>query len=275
MGTISLNSITNGTDGDATEVDGNFTTIKTLLNGNIDEDNLAAGAEILMSKITATPSDAKLVDVQENFLDGCWLTRDSDTVLSVGAGSAMINGELRRNTSALTDTPSLTASKWNDVYLVADTTTSTFTIDVQTNQATPGASNPGTSGTNVRLIGSIFCDSDTDITGVKLVNFRNDEIEGTSYLTGAGSATMTETITLGVTMDSVDMSAPGMIFIGRKTTANNPETVAEFQDTAPGNSVLWPDNIGTTTFLASWNSGGTFLNAQFYGYKWKIKGSFT
>lgn len=44
MPSISLTQITNGQSGDATVVDNNFDTLADLVNGNLDSDNLVAGA---------------------------------------------------------------------------------------------------------------------------------------------------------------------------------------------------------------------------------------
>jgi len=236
----------------------------TLLNADI-----SSSAEIALSKLTATASDASLQDALENYLDGCWLYRSSDTVLKVGPGSAMINGELRRISSALSNTPSLTSSKWNDVYLVADSATSVPTLEVVTNQATPGASTA--SGTNTRLIGSIFSDSANDLN--KYINYRNGKVIGWSWIIGDDSNDISEDVVFGVTFEVAPYTRSTMI--GKNLTAA-PASIDDLtasigftahnsaESTTTGSQVIWIGEVGQT-----------FSSSHYFGFVWSAEGRYT
>ena len=71
-----------------------------------------------MDKITATASDATLLTVMENWINGSFVYRVDDTNIGITTGSVMIDGELRRITSAKTDlTFDTTSTQWIDVWL--------------------------------------------------------------------------------------------------------------------------------------------------------------
>lgn len=53
MGTISVSSITNGSSLDATVVSNNFSTVVNEFNGNIDNNNIKAGAAIATNKLAS------------------------------------------------------------------------------------------------------------------------------------------------------------------------------------------------------------------------------
>lgn len=53
MATITLTQISNGDSGDATVVDSNFDTIANEVNGNLDNSNIASGADISLTKLAS------------------------------------------------------------------------------------------------------------------------------------------------------------------------------------------------------------------------------
>lgn len=71
MGTITLTTITNGDDVDATPVNNNFNTIKNTINGDLENANIKASAGIVYSKLNISAGDityAKL-DLSDSILN--------------------------------------------------------------------------------------------------------------------------------------------------------------------------------------------------------------
>lgn len=265
----------------------NFTTLTSSVNnivsaqitdGAILNADINASAEIAMSKITATASDATLSAVLGNFLDGCWVYRVDDDTIGVTIGSAMINGELRKITSGGTNDPSMTASKWNDIYLVADTAASTFTLEVQTNLANPGAGTA--SGTNTRLIGSFFTDSDGDIQMV--INYRPDKVIGWNYLVGDGTQDINSTddgpegdVVFGVTFDFDPLVKVSYLQI--KGAAAVPVDTGDFPNAAGIAIVVGSKSIITTGCVINMatEAGEATTSGDYYGYIWEAEGRYS
>jgi len=264
---------------EAAELNSNFTILKNSVNnivssqitdGEIVNADISDTAEIAMSKITATASDAKLSDAMENFIQGCWLNRSSDTAISVEAGTIMINGELRRNTSATSNSPTqLDAGDWSDVYAVADTAASTFTLEVVDSGTSPGGSSP--SGTNTRLIGSIKWDATQDLNIT--INYRQDKVVGWGWKVGDATTEMVEVITHGVTFDAQPI--PVLAALGRMTTV--PGAIGDFGTSAESANCFAAYDVTTTAFTLSMKTevGVNWSSAVWYGFTWVIYGSYS
>ena len=54
--------------------------------------DVSDSAELAMSKITATASDATLADCFENFISGCDIYRVDSTNIGITTGSVMVDG---------------------------------------------------------------------------------------------------------------------------------------------------------------------------------------
>ena len=81
MTTLALTDATNGTTADASLVNNNNTATKAVVNGNLDNANLSAGAAIAASKLAGYPTDAT------KFLsgDGTWVVPASGDWTSISA----------------------------------------------------------------------------------------------------------------------------------------------------------------------------------------------
>lgn len=89
MGTISVTLPTDGTTGEAADVNTPITTIVNLVNGNIDNDNISASAAIAASKLgtgTAGVANAQLNTTAGDIGGARVLFTPSWTNLTVGAG---------------------------------------------------------------------------------------------------------------------------------------------------------------------------------------------
>ena len=239
----------------------------TITNAKI---NSAAGIE--MSKITGTASDALLSNAMENFIEGCWVQGNGATI-DVNPGSVMINGELRRITSAIQTNPGTDpgASDWLDVWAIADTAASTFTVTLVDSATVPGgSSNPGTNG---RMLGSVFHKGSGFYT--KAINFRNDYIAGWNYIQGDNSTqSAATTFNLGKTF-AVN---PDPILITPLGNLNSvPEKVADFNSATGVISAVLNKDVTTTQFTAyaTIEYGYTVAVGTYYGFSWVAYGRYS
>jgi len=77
MATIVTQDVTNGDVTDASVMNGNFTAVKTVVNGGIDNANIDASAAIAISKLASYPADASKI----LYGDGSWaVPTATDTV---------------------------------------------------------------------------------------------------------------------------------------------------------------------------------------------------
>jgi len=206
----------------------------------------------------------------ENKIDSCFLYRVDDDTLAVSAGVVTINGNMRRNTSSTTNDPTqLDASDWSDVYAVADNSGTTFTLEVVDSSTAPGGSSP--SGTNTRLIGSIFWDADQDLN--KFINYRDDKVIGWNWLVGDDTQTIEETIVFGVTFASTPLvlacsegskgtAAP--VDVGDGATDSNAE-ILHFRTITTTQGVL----------VRKMETGNTYSSSGWYLHVWVAHGRFS
>jgi len=273
---------TGDTSNAATDVTNNFNLVQTAVNnittdqitaGTIINADLSASAEIAMSKITATASDATLQNVLENFMEGCWVYRVDGDNIGVTAGSVMINGELRRITAAITDTTydAPTNDDWLDIWLLADTAASTFTVSVvDSGVAIGGSSNPGTNG---RMVASLkYIDSTQKI--VQIVNYRPDKVVGWDWKEGDGSTPYLEFVTTwGVTFESLPY-----VTLTPTTQADALPTGLDSFATGLGSKTVSPavEDISTTACNIQLKAevGTTFAGSKWFGVIWVAEGSY-
>lgn len=231
-----------------------------------------ASSGILAAKVKGlATTEEDLTDFMLGYIRGCYLSRNSDTELSVSAGSIVgPNGEWRRTTSALTNSPSMTNSTWNDVYADFDAAASTFVLEVLTNQATPGASTA--TATSSRLIGSIFTDATGDLN--QYINLRKDEVVGWSWILGDSTAAIEETITFGVTFDSAPIVQVSLL--GERETTD-PADIGELNAVSDRVIRISTNDITTTTMQPSFRAeaGFSMASSSRYGYAWVARGSYT
>ncbi len=263
----------------------NYTALRTGVNNvaaeqitdaTITNTEISASAEIAMSKITATASDAALVDVMENYITDCHIFRSSDTLVGVTAGSIMINGELRRNTAAVTDAyPTMTDGHWVAVWVGADTAASTFTVDtVDTNSATPtSGSNPFTNG---RFIGCIrFVNATIDIA--PWIQYRDGYIYGWDYIVGEDDSDLQLDLTFGVTFDNADSIIASASYHSRRGTATSPTSLSVFNETTSGGfrDQVRTSAITTTTMTIYVIGSSNYVSSANHAFYWKVEGSYS
>lgn len=117
MGTLSLTDPVNGTTADATLIATNNAAIKTVVNGGIDDSNLASGADISISKLENYPGDGTKV----LFGDGTWNVPGSSGV-PVGAIS-MYGGASAPAGWLLLDGTTFSTSTYSSLFSVLGTGT--------------------------------------------------------------------------------------------------------------------------------------------------------
>ncbi|MEI8350100.1 MAG: hypothetical protein WCI77_08090 [Candidatus Omnitrophota bacterium] len=138
-----------------------------------------------------------------NYRQNCRIQYKSDSDLYVRAGEIMLtdssgNRRLRRNTSDLTvnwaniDTGSEAANTYYYVYAVADASTTTFTVKISTNAATPSGC------TFYKLIGIFYNDSSSNIQEVGNLNRNAGELDNwVSKSPGVAHYAMTDGVVVG------------------------------------------------------------------------------
>jgi len=207
-------------------------------------------------------------------LEGFWVYRVDATNIGITTGSAMVNGELRRATSAKTDLTYGTISDghWVDVWILADSAASTVTYSaVDTNASTPGgSSNPGTNGL---LIGSIRFNTTGDINAT--INYRNNLIVGWDWQVGDDTASINRTITFGKTFNAL----PSVwIAVGgyRATASSDPTDLSVFTTNVGAAYAASVPDVTTTSCLALLNveGGNTLGSANNFAFMWAAHGSY-
>ena len=229
-----------------------------------------AGSPVLTSNVVQASGGATLDDVQEDTLNGFFLYRISDTQLGVTGGSGKVNGKLVINASAVTNTPTLTANKWTDVFIVADGAGKTATLEVIGNLATPKSATA--TGTNTRCIGSMFSDSANDLTGVKLVQYRKDKVVVLSYIAGDGTVNIEETFTTGVTFEV--SKTPTLSFIGEVGGSVEPGEVSDLVSVQQVGTISCTSPT-TTTFVSNINASVGLASSVKFAYKAVLEGKYT
>lgn len=241
-----------------------------IVDGTLVNADVSTSAEIAMSKLTTSASDATLAAAMENFMDGMWCYRSSSTVVGVTIGSIMINGKLRRVTSALTNTYSAPSNgDWLDIWVLADSAASTCTLSTVGSGATPGGSaNPGTNG---RMIGSIhYVDGTSKI--VDVINYRPNEVDLWTFKVGSNTQSMTISIAYGVTFKTVPI--PVATPIGYAGSA--PTDLTSFSTGQVDAESVKPYGHSTTgcTLQISTENGDTLANTRYYAYSLVCKGNY-
>lgn len=273
-------------DGDTTnatnDIVNNMNILKNSVN-NIVADQITDGTVtsakiastgIVASKVKgAVTTDAALIDVMENYIDGCFVYRSDGTNIGVSPGSCMINGQLRRITSALTSTYTVPdALDWLDVYAVADTSASTFTIEVVDSGTTPGGSSPA--GTNTRLLGSIQYAGSTAKINITQ-NYRMNEIVGWYYEVGDDTQAIEQTITYGKTFDFIPTISTSIV--AEQATGTTVTDLSVINTVLAAVYQSSYRNVTTTNFELRFRSegGSTFSSSINYFATWRATGSFT
>ena len=217
--------------------------------------------------------DALLDDVLEDFISGCYVYRVDGDNIGVTTGSAMINGNLRRITSAITNVTYSAPDNadWLDIWILADASATTFTAQAVDSGTSPGgSSNPGTNG---RLVCSIkYIDGTTKISQV--IQYRDRMIFGWGWIQGNNTEDISETVTLGVTLSAV-VEPPEITLNARHTSAPTSPTV---MTSSPTDSLVGQsEDVTTTNFLVrlTTETGGTLGSGSYYGYRWEIKGEYS
>lgn len=102
MTTLSLTDVTNGTTADATVISNNNAAIKTVVNGNIDNGNIAASAGIAIDKLSGYPSSA----TKHLRGDGSWLS----------GGEALLGSQVLTSTQTSFDTNTILSGNISGSY---------------------------------------------------------------------------------------------------------------------------------------------------------------
>jgi hypothetical protein len=233
---------------------------------------VSSSAEITADKITFTASDEDLKDALSTYQEGIWVYRVDDDTVGITVGTLVVNGELRRNTSATTADPTqLDAGDWTDIHACADTATSTMTFVYIDSSTTPGGSASGC--TNSVMVGSIYWDATQDLN--KTINYRwqDNEVVGWSYKQGASAQSATETLTFGVTF----AYKPQVLVQYHGTDASAPpDDIGDLVNSSGHEDLLMHVNGITTTactilyFEVSGNMG-----TEYHGYSFIAKGRFS
>ena len=242
-----------------------------ITDGTITNAEIAAGADIRLSKLSTGASDALLSNVMENHIDGCVVTVLTDDLsIGVSSGSVMINGLLRRNTSDVDTDPAAdpTAADWLDVWALADDAgSSEFTISLVDSGVAPGGSvNPAV--TNGRLIGSVYHKG----SGVysKTINFRNDSIFGWDYIAGNDSVNASITVTFGKTANDFPVISTALLGSAAAIPTNIDKLVSAMGYSGMVQAV---GASGSACTVHAYAEVGKLLAAgTYYGIAWEAKG---
>lgn len=226
------------------DLNSDFDTLYTLVNGNIDNDNIKASAGIVFSKL------------------------DSATVAGVSATQTLTNKTL---TTPKIGT-SLNDTNGNEIIKTPATASAVNEVTV-TNAATGNSPEIAATGddTNIHLA----------LKGkgnglVKLPVLRQDDITNTyktnqvvltgwGYKQGDGSVAINETVTFGVTF--ADKPIVLMSMLGGKATASGaPSDIGDFTAFSLPNAKS--GDITTTNFKAQLYKSDNFENTYYWGYSW-------
>ena len=249
-----------------------------LGNTIITNDHVSSTAGIVLSKLKGYDSnDPTLNLILENYIDGCFINVASGgATIDVSPGSVMINGRLRRITSAIQTNPGTdpTAGDWLDVWVLADASATTFTVSVVDSDTTPGgSSNPGTNG---RMIGSVY-HIGSGVYG-KWINFRRDYICGWGWKVGNDTAQIMESFYYGKTFTHKPLL--NCFNIGRDQTGPNVPVDPGSFDSAENTAMVVssdPTVLSTTLgrVIMSCESTTTFSSSYYFGYGWIAKGAYS
>lgn len=149
MGTLSLTDPVNGTTADASLIATNNAAIKTVVNGGIDNTNIAAAAAISASKLASYPNDST------KYLagDGTWAAPPT-------AGTQLDYAKITANTSNITVTTEATATA-----VITGNSVSYDGTQVKVEFFAPGYD---TGSNSILVTGVLLCD--TDVLGTFPIN---------------------------------------------------------------------------------------------------------